>query len=107
MSKQARRSGGKTAGIKALVHDVLESPSFGQPTDHVIRDVFLAIQGNADWRRRYDVLRNDLGVDLVNKWGGRYVRCYFGKPPKKGRAAAEAGELIETYTVLDSHDIRL
>lgn len=106
MSKQVRRSGGKTAGVKALVHDVLASPSFRQPTDHVIRDMFLAIQGKAEWRRRYHMLRKDLGVDVVNQWGGRYVRCYFGKPRKKGRADAEAGELIETYTVLDSRDIR-
>jgi len=104
MSKQAGRSGGKTAGVRALVHDVLAAPSFGQPTDHVIRDTFLAIQGNAEWRRRYDMLCKDLGIDLVNQWGGRYVLYYFGKPRKKGRTYAGAGELIESYTVLDSCD---
>lgn len=107
MSKLASRSSGKTAGVKALVDDVLASPRISQPTDHVIRDVFLAIQGNAEWRRRYDMLRHDLGVNVVNQWGGRYVLCYLGKPQKKGRAEAGADELIESYTILDSHDFRL
>lgn len=102
MSERSRRRRGKTEGVKALVHDVLASLGFRNPTDHVIRDVFLAIQRNARWRRRYDALCQDLGVDQVNRWGGRYVLYHVGKPRKMGRADAGADELIESYTVLDS-----
>lgn len=105
-SERTRRRGGKTAGVKALVNDVLALPDFRDPTDHVIRDVFLAIQRNDGWRQRYDALCKDIGVDLVNQWGGRYVFYHFGKPRKKGRADAGAGELIDSYTILDSQDMR-
>ena len=106
MSGSMRRRGGKTEGVKALVHDVLALPGFRDPTDHVIRDVFRAIQRKAEWRQRYHALCGELGVDVVNQWGGRYVLYHFGKPRRKGRADAGAGELIESYTILDSHDMR-
>ena len=106
MNERSRRRGGKTEGVKALVSDVLASPGFRDPTNHVIRDVFLAIQRNPSWRRRYDALCQDIGVDLVNQWGGRYVLYHVGKPRRMGRADAGANELIESYTVLDSHDMR-
>ncbi len=106
MNELTHRRGGKTEGVRELVHDALALSGFRDPTDHVIRDVFLAIQRNAGWRQRYDALCNELGVDVVNQWGGRYVLYHFGKPRRKGRADAGVGELIKSYTVLDSRDMR-
>ena len=90
----------KTAGIKALVEEVLASgPSW---TDDVILEVFERIERTSRWRGRYRALCQSLGVDLVNKWGGRYVRLALGRPPKLGRTRAGASALIDSYTILDS-----
>lgn len=90
----------KTEGIKSLVEEVLATIT--KPADDVIRDVFLEIRLNGGWRRRYGLLCDDLGKEVVNAWGGRYVRLALGRPPKKGRADAGANALIESYTILDS-----
>ncbi len=90
----------KTAGIKALVEEVLASGT--NWTDDVILEVFVAIERTSMWHRRYKGLCQSLGTDLVNKWGGRYVRLALGKPGKLGRTRAGASGLIDSYTILDS-----
>lgn len=96
----------QTEGVKGLVSEVLGLPEFRAPTEHVIRDVFLATRRTDGWRQRYEALCKDPGVDVVNQWGGRYVFYHLGKPRRKGRADAVAGEFIDSYTILDSHDMR-
>lgn len=90
----------KTAGIKALVEEVLASGT--NWTDDVILEVFVAIERTSAWHHRYAALCQSLGIDLVNKWGGRYVRLALGRPRKLGRTRAGASSLIDSYTILDS-----
>lgn len=90
----------KTAGIKALVEEVLASAT--NWTDDVILEVFAAIERTSGWHRRYEGLCQALGVDMVNQRGGRYVRLALGRPPKLGRTRAGASGLIDSYTILDS-----
>ena len=68
----------------------------------MILEVFAAIERTSGWHRRYAGLCQSLGVELVNQWGGRYVRLALGRPPKFGRTRAGASGLIDSYTILDS-----
>jgi len=90
----------RTSGVKSLVEDVLESIS--QPySHHVIDDVFLAIEKNPKWQLEYDALCSQLGKDVVNNWGGRWVAIALGKVGEQ-QVPSKASSLIGSYSLLDT-----
>jgi hypothetical protein len=63
----------KTAGVRQLVGDVLNS--FREPFgEDVIEDVCVAIESNPRWRNQYNELARVLRSWVVNNWIGMYVR---------------------------------
>ena len=55
----------KTDGVNLLVSDVLRTMSAPYGED-IIEEVCLAIEGNRDWRRRYNELSDELRGWVVN-----------------------------------------
>lgn len=88
----------KTQGVDELVSEVLET--FSQPYgEDVIEDVFLAIEHQHSWLRRYDELVLDLDKNTVNKWIGRYTKQITGlKNPKQ--VLARRTKLTGSYSKL-------
>lgn len=90
----------KTAGVKALVRDVLET--LPKPySEHIIEDVFLAIEYNAAWRARYETECASLGTTVTNTWGGHWVANTLGKVGER-QVPARTSKLIGSYSVLDT-----
>lgn len=88
----------KTQGIDELVSDVLETIS--QPyREDVIEDVFLAIEQQPSWQRRYDELVLELGKDTVNKWVGRYTKQITGLK-KPSQVSAKRSKITGSYSKL-------
>ena len=89
----------RTEGVKALIQEVLEA-RFMEPYDEdVTLEVFLAIEDNNQWNRRYQQLCNELTRDTVNQWGGRYVKELTGLNSIR-EVPAEEGHIIRNYTKL-------
>ena len=62
----------KTTCVKKLVNEVLDS--LPQPyTEHVIEEVFAAIEHHPKWRQEYDQACVELGRTVVNTWGGYWI----------------------------------
>jgi hypothetical protein len=90
----------KTADLKALVREVLES--LPKPySEHVIDEVFGAIEQNARWRREYDTLCSTLGKTVVNTWGGYWIGNLLGKVGERV-APSKRSTLIGSYSLLDT-----
>ena len=87
-----------TEGIKLLVEEVYRT--LPEPHDEdIIRDVFFAIEDNAPWRMRYRQLCEELTSDVVNQWGGRYVKELAGLNSIR-EVEVERGHIIKNYTKL-------
>lgn len=89
----------KTIGVKKLVEEVLRT----LPTPysaHVTDDVTSAIRQNEHWRRRYDVLCNELGGAIVNTWCGHWIARALGKRGGRQRPARQ-GSFLTSYSLLD------
>lgn len=87
-----------TEGVKVLVEEVCRT--LPDPYDEdVIREVFFAIEGNAQWMRRYQQLCRVLTSDVVNQWGGRYVKDLTGLNSIR-EVDVEKGHIIKNYTKL-------
>ena len=72
----------KTVGVKAPVHEVLDTlPS--PYSEHVTDDVLFAIETKPLWRRRYDPLCDDLGKAVVNQWCGQWTGYALGKKARR------------------------
>lgn len=90
----------RTAGVRALVQEVLET--MHQPySHHVIDEVFAAIEQNSSWRIRYDSLCSNLGRDVVNNWGGRWIAITLGKVGEQ-QVPSKNSRLIGSYSILDT-----
>ena len=90
----------RTAEVRILVREVLDKLS--KPySHHVIDEVFLAIEQNAEWRTRYDALCSILGRDVVNNWGGRWVGITLGKVGEQ-QVPSKKSTLIGSYSILDT-----
>jgi hypothetical protein len=90
----------KTAGVKALVREVLDTlPS--PYSEHIIDDVLFAIESNPWWRRRYDALCDALGKSVVNQWCGQWTGYALGK---KGETSVPSRKntLSDSYSLLDT-----
>jgi hypothetical protein len=90
----------KTLDVKLLVNEVL--PQLPKPyTEHVIDDVFFAIESKVEWRRLYESLCESLTKPVVNNWGGRWVGIALGKVGVK-QVPSRRSSLIESYSLLDT-----
>jgi len=92
----------KTEGVQLLVQDVLAT--FSEPYDkNIILNVFNAIedrQNHPEWRRRYDVLNEELSKDVVNNWIGKYVKEITGLNSLGSDSAKGKSKIITAYTKL-------
>jgi hypothetical protein len=67
----------RTQPIKDLVAEVVASLPRPYEED-VIEDAFLAIEGNSEWRERYDDLVDEFTESVTNQWGGYWVKDAVG-----------------------------
>jgi hypothetical protein len=88
----------KTQGIEELVSEVIETISNPYGED-VILDVFLAIERQPTWQRRYDELVFELGKDTVNQWVGRYTKQITGLK-KPSQISTKLSKLTGSYSRL-------
>jgi len=90
----------KTAELKALVREVLES--MPKPyTEHVIDEVFCAIEHDPRWHREYETLCSRLGKTVVNAWGAYWVANALGKVGGR-QVPSTRSALIGSYSLLDT-----
>lgn len=76
-SKTGNSASLPTGEIRLLVADVLLT--LAQPYgEDVIEDVFVAVEGDAGWLRRYDELCEKRGKNVVNQMIGRYTKDISG-----------------------------
>jgi hypothetical protein len=90
----------RTAEVKSLVREVLAT--FPKPySEHVIDDVFGAVERNRGWRQRYESQCDTLGKTVVNTWGGYWVANILGKAGEH-QLPSKKSSLIGSYSVLDT-----
>lgn len=90
---------GKTAGVKALVEEVLQT--FATPySEDVTEEVFVAIESNRRWQTLYNELFADLGRDVLNQWIGRYTKIATGRH-KAMQVEAKRTSLTTSYSKLN------
>ena len=90
----------KTSDVKALVREVLDS--LPQPyTEHVIDDVFAAIEREPQWIQEYGALCISLGKTVVNNWGGYWTATLLGKSGER-QVPSKKSQLIGSYSILDT-----
>ena len=95
-----------TKDIRDLVVDVLERGV--QRTEHVIDEVFLAIEAHRLLRAEYEGLCGKHGADLTNQMIGRWTSSILGWPARTGGAQVPArNTLSKTYSVLVPTDRKL
>ncbi len=78
---------------------------FSEPYgEDVILEVFQKIEGNTEWRKRYNSLSNDLSDDLtddiINNWIGKYVKDQTRLTSLREVSAEGKCSLIKGYTKL-------
>jgi hypothetical protein len=88
----------KTAGVKILVQDVLRTISKPYGED-IILNVFQAIKKDRELQRRCDLLRDELGNDVVHNWIGKYTKDLTGLKSLR-KSLAPKGFYIYSYTKL-------
>jgi hypothetical protein len=88
----------KTQAVYDLVADVLDhmTPPYAED---VIEDVFMAIEMNPTWIRRYRALAAELEPGVVNNWMGKYVKRISGMNSVR-EVPARRVTLIKGYTKL-------
>jgi hypothetical protein len=90
----------KTSGVKAMVREVLDSLQTPY-TEHVIDDVFQAIERNSTFLSRYHALCEELGKTVVNNWCGQWVAHALGKTGEV-QVPSRRSTLIGSYSLLDA-----
>lgn len=90
----------RTAEVKLLMREVLAN--LPKPySEHVIDDVFAAVERNRGWKQRYEAQCDALGKTVVNAWGGYWVANALGKVGEQ-QVPSTKSSLITSYSVLDS-----
>jgi hypothetical protein len=90
----------KTSGVKAMAREVLET--LQRPyTEHVIDEVFQAIELNPRFLSRYHALCDELGKSVVNTWCGQWVAHALGKTGEV-QVPSRRSTLIGSYSLLDT-----
>ena len=87
----------RTEGVKTLVEEVLATLPTPYSED-VIDEVFLAIEANPTWLTVYNVMRNDLGVTVVNQAVGSWTSKAVGRTGNHQVPARS--KLTESYSKL-------
>ena len=90
----------KTSDVKLLVREVLAA----LPTpysEHVIDEVFHAIEVDPRWHGEYEVLCLTLGKTTVNTWGGYWIANALGKVGEH-QVPSKKSKLIGSYSILDT-----
>jgi hypothetical protein len=87
-----------TLGLKQLVDQVLERAGT-PPTDSVVEDVFLAIEGDPAWRASYDRMVYQSGKASVTSWVSYWI-AHAAKRTGDQRESASRSTLIESYARL-------
>ena len=87
-----------TEGVFQLVQEVLQPISEPYGED-IIEDVFLEIDKNSVWQRRYWQLRDELRKGVVNVWIAKYTKSITGLN-SGDRVTARRSPLITSYTKL-------
>jgi len=83
-----------------LVEDVLSS--LPRPyTEHVIEDVFVAIEQNPKLRKKYDELCDEFGRTVANSLGGYWIGRTLGKVGER-QVTSQKTTLIGSYSILDA-----
>lgn len=91
----------KTQGVKNLVEEVISTLAASERGEHVIRNVFVAIEGCPTWRARYDLECRGLGEPwIVNNWIGKWTRECVGHQGVKKQVAMAGCSLAGSYSVL-------
>lgn len=90
----------KTSGVKLLVREVLETLPVPY-SEHVIDEVFYAIEVEPRWRKEYDVLCATLGKATVNNWGGYWIANTLEKLGEH-QVPSKKSKLIGSYSILDT-----
>lgn len=90
----------KTSGVKTLVRQVLDTLPTPY-TEHVIDDVFHAIEHDPEFLDQYDRLCLELGKHIVNNWCGQWVANALGKTGEQ-HVASQKSTLIGSYSLLDA-----
>lgn len=91
----------RTREVKKLVEKALDS--LPRPyTEDVIDCVFCAIQSCREWREEYEVLCQNLGRNVVNQWGGKWIyKKLEGEPPVVKKGAKSKNRLTDSYSKLN------
>jgi hypothetical protein len=90
----------KTGPVKALVAEVLATipPPY---SEHVIDDVFFAIESTPEWFREYESMCSTLGKTVLNNWTGYWVATALGKQGEH-QVPRRKSKLITSYSLLDT-----
>ena len=90
--------GSRSLRLKQLVDSVLER--LPKPhTEDVIEDVFVAIEGNAEWRKTYDRMVYESGKAAVHSWASFWI-SHSEQRVGDQRETAARSSLIESYSKL-------
>ncbi|WP_454753911.1 hypothetical protein [Cupriavidus necator] len=90
----------RTGDVKSLVREVLNT--LPKPySEHIIDEVFSAIERNANWRRRYESQCDALGKAVVNTSGGYWIADALGKLGER-QVPSKKSSLIGSYSLLDT-----
>lgn len=92
-------TGNKTQGVRDLVEEVVAGLPSSERNEHVIRNVFRAIEQRPEWRRRYDLECGVLKQWVVNNWVGKWTRDRIGHTGTKRQVPMEG--LATSYSVLE------
>ncbi len=90
----------KTSDVKSLVREVLDTISTPY-SEHVIDEVFHAIEIEPRWLAEYDALCETLGKTTVNTWGGYWIANALGKVGEH-QVPSKRSKLIGSYSILDT-----
>jgi hypothetical protein len=88
----------KTEGVRILVQDVLRTIPKPYGED-IILNVFQKIKKDRDLQKRCDLIRYELGNDVVHNWIGKYTKELTGLKSIR-TALAPKGFYIYSFTKL-------
>jgi len=90
---------GKTDGVAELVRVILQTLPKPYGED-IIEDVFVAIEHNPNWLKRYNELGTELSeVWVVNNWVGQHTRAQTGYETIK-EVSTTRTKLAKSYSKL-------
>ena len=90
----------KTAGVEALVREALNA--LPKPyAEHVIEDVFIAIENEPSLLARYEAECSSLTKWVANNWVGMYVGTILGKVGRR-QVKSTRSKLAGSFSILDT-----